>query len=44
MKERYKAIDVEMETEPRAIEALYEVRMTRLSPVGLMVSWPEGMT
>jgi hypothetical protein len=44
MKERYEAIDVEMETEPKAIEALYEVRMTRLSPVGLMVSWPEAMT
>lgn len=26
------------------IAALYEVRMTRLSPVGLVVSWPEAMT
>ncbi len=33
-----------MDTEPRAIEALYEVRMTRLAPVGLAVSWPESMT
>ncbi|WP_428263666.1 DISARM system SNF2-like helicase DrmD [Haliangium sp.] len=41
---RLAAIDAEMETEPRAIEALYEVRMTRLAPVGLAVSWPESMT
>ncbi len=44
MKTRYRAIDAEMETEPKAIEELYEVRMTRLSPVGLAVSWPEVMT
>ncbi|HJL01311.1 MAG TPA: DISARM system SNF2-like helicase DrmD [Polyangiaceae bacterium LLY-WYZ-15_(1-7)] len=44
MKARYEAIDAELETEPRAIEELYEVRMTRLSPVGLAVSWPEAMT
>jgi phage/plasmid-associated DNA primase len=44
MQARYEAIDVEMETEPKAIEALYDVRMTRLSPVGLAVSWPEAMT
>lgn len=44
MKARYRAIDLEMETEPRAIEELYEVRMTRLSPIGLAVSWPEVMT
>ena len=34
----------EIETEPAAIEALYEVRMTRLTPVGLVVAWPESMT
>ena len=44
MQARYSTIDVEMETEPRAIEALYDVRMTRLSPVGLAVSWPGAMT
>ncbi len=44
MKARYEAIDAELETEPAAIESLYEVRMTRLSPVGLIVSWPEAMT
>ncbi|TKC95801.1 DISARM system SNF2-like helicase DrmD [Polyangium fumosum] len=34
----------ELETEPRAIEALYEVRMSRLTPVGLVVAFPESMT
>lgn len=34
----------ELETEPAAIEALYDVRMSRLTPVGLVVAWPEGMT
>ncbi len=44
MERRLDKIDDEMETEPKAIETLYEVRMTRLSPVGLGVSWPEAMT
>ena len=44
MKSRYLAIDAEMESEPKAIEELYDVRMTRLSPVGLVVTWPESMT
>lgn len=34
----------ELETEPAAIEALYEVRMSRLAPVGLVVAWPEMLT
>ncbi|TKC98152.1 DISARM system SNF2-like helicase DrmD [Polyangium fumosum] len=34
----------ELETEPAAIEALYEVRMSRLTPVGLVVAFPESMT
>ncbi|WP_437718197.1 DISARM system SNF2-like helicase DrmD [Sorangium sp. So ce448] len=34
----------EMESEPAAIEALYDVRMSRLTPVGLVVAWPESMT
>jgi hypothetical protein len=34
----------ELTSEPAAIEALYEVRMARLSPVGLVVAWPESMT
>lgn len=35
---------VELQSEPAAIEALYEVRMSRLEPVGLVVAWPEAMT
>ena len=34
----------ELVSEPAAIEALYEVRMSRLTPVGLVVAWPELMT
>ena len=34
----------ELVKEPLAIEALYDVRMSRLSPVGLVVAWPESMT
>lgn len=34
----------ELDSEPAAIEALYEVRMSRLTPVGLVVAWPEAMT
>lgn len=34
----------ELESEPAAIESLYEVRMSRLTPVGLVVAWPEAMT
>jgi hypothetical protein len=37
-------MDGDIEHEPEAVAALYEVRMTRLSPVGLVVSWPESMT
>jgi hypothetical protein len=34
----------ELVSEPEAIEALYDVRMTRLTPVGLVVVWPEAMS
>jgi hypothetical protein len=34
----------EIGDEPLAIEALYEVQMTRLVPVGLVIAWPEAMT
>ena len=44
MKARQVSIEAEMEREPRAIEALYDVRMIRIAPVGLVVSWPEVMT
>jgi hypothetical protein len=44
LEQRRRAADIEIAVEPRAIEALYEVKMTRLSPVGLIVTWPEAMT
>ena len=34
----------ELESEPAAIEALYDVRMSRVTPVGLVIAWPEPMT
>ena len=37
-------LERDIEEEPEAVAALYDVRMTRLSPVGLVVSWPESMT
>jgi hypothetical protein len=42
MERRDKSIAVDMEREPAAIEALYEVRTLRLSPVGVVVSWPRS--
>lgn len=44
LEQRRRAADLELEHEPRAIEALYEVKMTRLTPVGMIVTWPEAMT
>lgn len=44
MQRRTDAIATEIEREPAAIEALYEVRLTRLTPVGLVVSWPRSWT
>ncbi|MCZ7679812.1 MAG: hypothetical protein M5U28_14035 [Sandaracinaceae bacterium] len=38
---RYVAIAKEASTEPAQIEALYEVALRRLEPVGLVVLWPE---
>ena len=37
-------VATEIETEPAAIQALYEVRMSRRTPIGLVVLWPESMT
>jgi hypothetical protein len=34
----------ELASEPAAIEALYEIKMSRLTQVGLVVVWPEAMT
>lgn len=44
LERRREAAAQERETEPAAIEALYDVRKTRLLPVGLVVAWPEMMT
>ena len=44
MDKRLGALDAELASEPEAIAALYDVRMTRLSPIGLVVSWPEALT
>lgn len=40
MNERLKAIAEELEREPRELEALYEVALQRLEPVGLVYLWP----
>jgi len=44
LEKRREAAAGEMETEPAAIEALYDVRMVRLTPIGLVVAYPESMT
>ena len=44
MDRRLGRIDEELETEPAAIEALYAVRMRRVTPVGLAFAWPESMS
>lgn len=41
MGERLVAIQLELEREPKQIEALYKVALRRLEPVGLVVLWPE---
>ena len=41
LKNRYQTIGREMEREPATIEALYEVALKRLDPVGLVILWPE---
>ena len=42
MKTRLAELDKEKETEPAAVQALYEVVLKRLQPVGLVVLWPES--
>jgi hypothetical protein len=44
MKRREQTLADDLEREPAAIEALYQVAMTRLSPIGLVVSWPRSWT
>ena len=41
MGERLVAIQLELEREPKQIEALYKVALRRLEPVGLVFLWPE---
>lgn len=44
LKKRRARIDSELVSEPLAIQALYDVRMTRLTPVGLVIVCPESMS
>jgi len=44
MGRRDKAIAMDIDREPAAIEALYAVRIKRLTPVGVAVSWPRSWT
>jgi superfamily II DNA or RNA helicase len=44
MDRRASTIDVDIDREPAAIEALYEIRTVRLTPVGVVVSWPRSWT
>ncbi|MCA9607819.1 MAG: hypothetical protein KC619_19555, partial [Myxococcales bacterium] len=41
LRRRYDGIGREMEREPAQIEALYQVALQRLEPVGMVVLWPE---
>lgn len=41
---RLGVLEKEIESEPLAIEALYDVKRVRIVPVGLAVAWPESMT
>ena len=41
MGERLVAIQLELEREPKQIEALYKVALRRLEPLGLVFLWPE---
>lgn len=38
---RREALDTEIDEEPKAIERLYQVELTRVMPVGLVYLWPE---
>jgi ERCC4-related helicase len=41
LSERLVKIQTELETEPQQIRELYKVELSRLTPVGLVVLWPE---
>jgi len=44
LESRAKQFARDLDEEPKKIEALYAVEMVRLSPVGLVIAWPEAMT
>jgi hypothetical protein len=44
MGRRDKAIAMDIDREPAAIEALYAVRIKRITPMGVVVSWPRSWT
>ncbi|MCC7543037.1 MAG: DEAD/DEAH box helicase [Deltaproteobacteria bacterium] len=44
MGRRETELETDIDAEPEAVAALYDVRMTRVSPVALVVAWPESMT
>jgi hypothetical protein len=44
MSRRDLELEKDIDHEPEAVAALYDVRMARLTPMGLVVSWPESMT
>jgi hypothetical protein len=41
-RKRISLFDTQLAEEPEKITSLYEVQMTRLTPVGLVLAWPEG--
>jgi hypothetical protein len=41
MDDRLLSIELEIQREPKQIEALYKVTLRRLEPVGLVFLWPE---
>jgi len=43
MRARLEAIQRELDTEPADLQSLYDVRLRRLEPVGLVYLWPEMM-
>jgi hypothetical protein len=44
LESRAKQFAHDLDEEPKKIEALYAVELVRVSPVGLVIAWPEAMT
>jgi hypothetical protein len=42
LEQRLKAIERELKDEPTALQRTYDVRLTRLSPVGMVYLWPSS--